>query len=187
MATVLTGAVYMARGDMVIRDALPNDWPYIQWLTRQESYALGWLPRQWFDRVWGLHPKAFRAWILLCEVNRDAVGYCAVSPAFKPPYYGRIYQMAVQADARRHEYGTFLADVAHRLVIQNGGNGTTLRCASELPANQFWDALGFHLIDVIPVGASVGDSPRVVRRQLDKRMKPALHGGMQSLLHHSVA
>lgn len=158
---------------MVVREATASDWLYIQWLTRQESFALGWLPKQWFERVWGLHPSAFRAWILIAEVNNDPIGYCAVSPAFKPPYYGRIYQLAVQADARRYQYGTFLADVADGLVRGSGGRGTTQRCASDLPANQFWEMLGYKLIDIIPVGASVGDSPRQVRRQLDKRLKLA--------------
>lgn len=73
------------------------------------------------------------------------------------------------------EYGTFLADISHELIISHGAFGTTLRCASELPANRFWELLGWHLIDIIPEGASVGDSPRKVRRQLDKRLRLHTH------------
>jgi GNAT superfamily N-acetyltransferase len=169
-------AEYRVRGDMVIRDSIPTDLPYIRSLQRQESFALGWIPEQIMHRVWqDGHPSGkmneFSGWLLLCEVNRDPVGFCFAAPAFKAPFYGRIYQLAVQADARRYQYGTFLADVAHELIAKTGANGTTLRCAFDLPANFFWEALGYKLIGIIPEGSKVGDGPRKVRRALHKRLK----------------
>ena len=171
-------AEYRARGDMIIRDSIPSDLPYIRSLQKQESFALGWIPEQIMHRVWqDGHPSgkmnAFSGWLLLCEVNGDAVGFCFAAPAYKAPFYGRVYQLAVQSDARRYQYGTFLADVAHELITKEGANGTTLRCAFDLPANFFWEALGYSLIGIIPEGAGVGDSPRKVRRALHKRLKLA--------------
>jgi hypothetical protein len=153
---------------MEISDALPLDMPYLRKLQKEESFALGWIPEQIFDRVWA---GTFSGWILICRVNQDPVGFCFCAPAYKAPFYGRIYQPAVQADARRYDYGTFLADTAHSLITDSGAQGTTLRCAHDLPSNFFWDAMGWKLLGIIPEGSSVGDSPRKTKRALHKRLK----------------
>lgn len=158
--------------DLVLRLAHPGDKPYIKSLSRQESFALGWIPDTMYDRVW---QGTFSGWILLCTVRQQPVGFCFAAPAYKPktrfpPFYGRIYQLSVQADARRFEYGTALADAAHRLIMANG-DGTTLRCACDLAANWFWGALGWEIISILAVGNRVGDSPRKTRRPLYVRLR----------------
>jgi len=167
----LSAVVHEARADMVIRTSLPSDLPYIRHLGKQESFALGWIPEQIYERVWGVRFPPFTGWLLLCEVNLDPVGFCFAAPAHRPPFYGRIYQLAVQKDARRFQYGSFLADISHRLIMKAGGNGTTLRCAADLPANKFWQALGWDEEQRIPVGSRVGDSPRTTKRELIQRVK----------------
>jgi GNAT superfamily N-acetyltransferase len=159
--------------DLVLRLSTPKDLPYIKKLSKEESLALGWIPQSMYERVWA---GTFSGWITLCEVRGDPVGFCFAAPAYKPstrtpPFYGRIYQLAVQADARRYEYGMFLADNAYERVVQAGGNGITLRCACELPANDFWAVLGWRIVEVIEVGSRVGDSPRKTRRPLYRRVK----------------
>ncbi len=55
----------------------------------------------------------------------------------------RIYQIAVQDDARRVFHGTGMIS---RLIYHAQTNGFTrlgLWCATDLPANMFWRALGF--------------------------------------------
>lgn len=160
-----------ARGDMVIRHSKPEDLPYIRHLQRQESYALGWIPEQIMERVWGVKGHRFSGWILLCEVNLQPVGFVFAAPGATPPYLGRIYQCAVQEDARREEYGTFLIDCIEGLAKKTKTSGFQLRCASELPANYFWQRLGYRPERVVKPGERVGDSPRVVRRCLNLLVK----------------
>lgn len=172
---------YFSRKDMLIRDAISADLKYIRCLQKQESFALGWIPEQIFERVWQTNPKLARysGWILLCEVNLQPVGFVFCTP-HSQSQYGRIYQLAVQEDARRYEYGTFLADIAHQLVCKHG-SGTVLRCAAELPANHFWEMIGWNLIGIIPEGSRVGDSPRVTRRALHKRLRMAANPSQTAL------
>ena len=126
----------------------------------------------------------FSGWILLCEVNLEPVGFCFCAPR-SSSQYGRIYQLAVQSDARRYQYGTFLADTAHALICKNG-SGTTLRCREDLPSNFFWKAIGWDLIGVIPAGSGVGDSPRTTRKALNKRLKLATNPSQLVLLNPTV-
>ena len=161
-------SVYRMRGDMLVRNTTPDALPYLKHLSKQESFALGWIPLQIYERVWS---GTFTGWIILCEVNMSPVGFCFAAPASHPSKAGRIYQLAVQSDARRFDYGTFLADVAEELCRSVFTKAISCRCATELPSNTFWQMLGYRKVNTVGIGASVGDSPRQVRRPLNLYLK----------------
>jgi hypothetical protein len=62
----------------------------------------------------------------------------------------RIFQAAVQYDARRRHLGLALvADLVER-ARDAGARGLSLRCLSYLEANDFWTAAGFRLLTTEP-------------------------------------
>jgi len=69
--------------------------------------------------------------------NEDRVGFIYSAANFAG--VTKIYQVAVQDDARRLEIGTALVDA----VTDVNGWLLSLRCRENLPAIQFWQDLGF--------------------------------------------
>lgn len=134
----------------VIRDGTESDWKYIEWLRRLESDTLGFLPAQVYlsilnrasidGRVRWLYSR-----ILIYEDDGVPTGFCYVSFASEP---ARVFQIAVQPDARRLLRASRLLAVAEQDAIQRGRLAMRARVAADLEANAFWRALGYSPIAV---------------------------------------
>lgn len=127
--------------DIIVRNATSKDIFLIDKLQRENTNAVGFIPKTiWEKYVFG-GERNFTA--LICEANNDAVGYVLITPARTSYKYAKIQQIAVRADARRLQYGKALIDVCTQYCEQFQRIGFTLRCRTDLESNKFWQALGF--------------------------------------------
>jgi GNAT superfamily N-acetyltransferase len=137
--------ILLIRGDIIVRTTTPGDWDYIDYLSRNNSWAVGFLPkRNWTEAVWG-GGRNYLCFLLM--VNGQAGGYTLVTPGFRGKPI-RVQQIAVQEDLRRWEYGTALIDVCEYFRKEYGRTGIKLRCRCDLEANLFWTVLGFSLVGI---------------------------------------
>ena len=58
---------WMVRGDMIIRLTHEADLAYLKMLSKKESFALGWIPHQIYERVWA---GTFSGWICFLAPER---------------------------------------------------------------------------------------------------------------------
>jgi hypothetical protein len=119
-----------------VQKAVLSDLPYIEMLRRREGEAIGFIPMQRYEmEIDGRSGGS----ILICWENGDPVGFLYAT--HNRAGVTHIQQVAIQEDARRLERATALVVAAQRekdwLV--------TLRCAADLDATSFWEALGFAL------------------------------------------
>ena len=119
-----------------VRKATLSDLKYVEHLRRLEGEAVGFIPYQRYEmEVDGRRGGS----IYLAWENGDPVGF--VYATHNRTGVTHIQQVAVQEDARRMERATALVEAAQKerdwLV--------TLRCAADLEATHFWEALGFIL------------------------------------------
>jgi ribosomal protein S18 acetylase RimI-like enzyme len=78
------------------------------------------------------------------EANGDRVGFLLLTTG-KFAGAAKVIQVAVQQDARRHEYASALIAEAESLAIAASRTGISLAVAEDLEATAFWDALGYQL------------------------------------------
>lgn len=121
--------------DLTVKPAGLSDLSYIDSLQRKNAEELAFYPTQVFER----EIENFR--IILAKVNAEPAGYI---------YHGalghscKIHQACIQYDLRGQLYGAAL--VRNIIELANAANvlSITLRCGSDIAANQFWRAMGFH-------------------------------------------
>jgi len=121
--------------DLTVQCATVDDLTYIDSLQKKNSEDLAFYPKQVFER----EVENFR--VILAKVNAEPAGYIyhgALGPACK------IHQACIQYDLRGQLYGAGL--VRHLLQIADLSNvlSVTLRCGSDIAANDFWKAMGFY-------------------------------------------
>ena len=122
---------------MLIEPATLEDISYLCHLQRLEARGadgLGFVPRTAYEDTIN---QARGGQILVATENEDRVGF--IYSAANSAGVTKIYQVAVQDDARRLEIGTALVDS----VTDVNGWLLSLRCRENLPAIQFWQDLGF--------------------------------------------
>jgi ribosomal protein S18 acetylase RimI-like enzyme len=123
-------------------------------LAARNSEALGFIPRARFAE------RVELGQVLAEYDNNDLCGYVLIG---HPRDWLHIHQICIQDDARRFEHGTRLlrraADAARRHACQ----GLGLRCASDLPSNAFWQALGFQQVATVPGGQARSRSINVYK------------------------
>lgn len=125
----------------VIR-AAPADLAYVVALQKRNHEALGFIPRA------ALAEKIDRGRIWLATENGDPAGYLHHGSLAVPEV--RVFQAAVQYDARRRHLGLALvADLLARARAASA-RGVSLRCLDFLDANDFWTAAGFHRLTTEP-------------------------------------
>ena len=104
--------------------------------ARIDGHSIGFLPFiAWQKRhEWGD--------LLALHRNADLVGWCMMS---KVNAYQelRCLQIWVRPDARMIEHGRALIDKLNCLGFERGAITLRLWCAEDLPANLFWNCLGF--------------------------------------------
>lgn len=127
--------------DISVRTSTASDILLVDKLQKENSCAVGFIPKTiWEKYVWG-GERNFT--VLICEANKDEVGYILITPGKGPNRYAKIQQIVIRNDARRLQYGSALIDVGKEFCDLLALKGFTLRCRTNLESNQFWASLGF--------------------------------------------
>ena len=120
-----------------IREATTDDLPFIDGLQRANTKAVGYFPRGQFEGY--VAQKA----VLIAEGDAGPLGYIISKDRYlKRDELGVVYQLNVAPEARRHLVGAALL----RAAFDRSAYGCRLYCcwcAKDLPANRFWEAMGF--------------------------------------------
>jgi ribosomal protein S18 acetylase RimI-like enzyme len=122
--------------------ATPADLAYVVALQKRNHEALGFIPRA------ALAEKIELGRIWLARENGDPAGYLHHGSLAGPEV--RIFQAAVQYDARRRRHGLALVAGLLRRAADAGARGVSLRCLDALDANDFWTDAGFERIGTEP-------------------------------------
>jgi N-acetylglutamate synthase-like GNAT family acetyltransferase len=125
-----------------VRAATRADLAYVVALQKRNHEALGFIPRA------ALAEKIDRGQILLASDNGDPAGFLHHGSLAVPEV--RIFQAAIQYDARRRHHGLALVHAMVRRATDAGAKGLSLRCLDVLDANDFWAAAGFARIGTEP-------------------------------------
>jgi GNAT superfamily N-acetyltransferase len=113
----------------------PDLLAYVTALQAKNSDALGFLPSVVFER--GVEVGR----VFLGLLGGQPCGYILAGTGFQGTL--RCYQVCVPYDARRRLYGAMLVAAAEEFGESLGCAQISLRCGSELPANEFWRSLGY--------------------------------------------
>lgn len=147
-----------------VLSATRSDLAYVVALQKRNHEALGFIPRA------ALAEKIDLGRIWLATENGDPAGYLHHGSLAVPEV--RIFQAAVQYDARRRHLGlSLVADLVARARAA-GARGVSLRCLDFLDANDFWTAAGFELIAREPGGRG---TLNVWGKALDRRDAFSFH------------
>ncbi len=133
----------LPRCPITIRAAVPGDLAFIDRLQKMHTHAVGWMPTQ------QLEASIQQGRILIAdEASGPAgpgapVGYLmGADRYFKRDDVGIIYQMNVLPQRQRGFIGAALL----KAQFERSAYGCRLYCcwcAQDLPANRFWEAMGF--------------------------------------------
>jgi len=120
---------------------------YILHQAKRGTDAIGFLPTA---KYWDLHHRN-----RLLVVSRDGqlVGFALHGPARDET---KIYQAWIEESCRRVEHGRALIERIRTIACAGRSLRIALRCADDLPACAFWDALGFTLVRKEEGGARRG-------------------------------
>ena len=130
--------------DISVMPATADDLTYIDHLQRKNAEDLAFYPRSAFER------EIDNQRILLARVNGEPAGYI---------YHGalrqqlKIHQACIEYDLRGQLYGAALIRHLRHLADAAGVQEIVLRCGSDIEANGFWRAMGFHCIAITQGGA----------------------------------
>ena len=113
------------------------DLRYIEHLAKSNYEAIGFIPRP------RLEEYAARGQIVMAAENDEPAGFLVFGAGWPAL---RIYQACIQYDARRREHGAALVDRVIAEAQRRGCYLISLWCADDLPANEFWQAVGFHKV-----------------------------------------
>lgn len=123
-----------------IRPATLADLKYIDALRKKEGDAIGFIPIQRYE----MEVNRERLGTLVVAVdNGDLTGFLYATHSGHGSTH--IQQVAIQEDARRVTRGRMLVDAAVADGVNRMSWLTSLRCADDLEANTFWQALDFAL------------------------------------------
>jgi N-acetylglutamate synthase-like GNAT family acetyltransferase len=148
-----------------IRLATLADLSYIEHLRRQESDAIGFIPIQRYEME--IDGRRHGTMLLAFE-NDDPVGF--IYATHNRAGVTHIQQVAVQEDARMLERGKLLVDG----VTKELDWLVSCRCAADLESTNFWEALGFNLLDSVPpksvygLGKDKATQPTKRRREISR-------------------
>ena len=133
----------------------------------RERDALGFLPSQAYE-------EAARKGTLFVAVDVTAGNLYAGHILFGDTYpHARIYQTFVHPDARKFGVGRKLVESLVRFAETRQYLSVAAKVALELPANGFYESLGFETLRTKPGGSSRGRTINIRVRQLNT---PALFG-----------
>jgi ribosomal protein S18 acetylase RimI-like enzyme len=125
---------------------------FVESEQKKNRESLGFLPRQ------AIATYAEHRQIIPATANGQLVSYCILfdgQPGARPkrdPYDLRIYQLCTDFDARRLAHATHLMNQVYEHAIATGFRRIRLFCADDLPANDFWNTIGFTTNETRPGG-----------------------------------
>jgi GNAT superfamily N-acetyltransferase len=167
-----TSAIMDAKDLGTVRFATEKDLLYVVSLSKQENFALGFIPKMAYESAITGIKKGDR-WSETCndrlfviECNDDLVGFCLVSfgRVGSIMKMGKVAQICLQLDARLMQRGRVLLDA----VIEYGKTIGTMRwscgCADDLPSNLFWKTMGW-----VKIADRFGISHQNTWKQTSKR------------------
>src|SRR4051812_47016873 len=130
--------VPIPRADVSVREATPDDVPFIDALQKLHAKQVGFMPRG------QLEGKIKAREVIVAENSRgERVGYCiGTDRYFKHDDVGIIYQLNVAPGKQRGFVGATLL----RAMFDRAAYGCKLFCcwcAQDIEANRFWEAMGF--------------------------------------------
>lgn len=137
-------------------------------LMRKNSDALGFVESTRFES------RLRAGQVIPAWENGDLCGYLLRGI---PREWLHIHQACIQPDARRLDHGRQLVAAAAAYAAACGCHGISLRCADDLPSNQFWQALGFSRVATVPGGRARGRLIHVYQYELPSAFH--LFGGAQ--------
>src|SRR4051794_40068339 len=124
---------------IAVRVAVMEDLPFLDGLQKQHNKALGFFPRAQMEGY------IRNGWVLVAEdaATRRVIGYVASRDRYlKRDELGVIYQLCVSPGEQRK----LVAAALVREVFARSAYGCKLYCcwcAQDLPANLFWQSMGF--------------------------------------------
>lgn len=125
-----------------VRAAVDADLAYVVDVQKRHGDALGFLPRA------ALAEKIALGRVHLALENGAPAGFLHHGSLAAREV--RVFQAAIQYDARRRHLGLALVDDLLGRAAAAGARGVSLRCLTDLDANHFWRAAGFRLLDTEP-------------------------------------
>lgn len=140
-----TMATVRRRDRVSITLATPADLAYIVHLSKRHAKEVGFLTRYAMDAY------LQKGRVTMARENGDPCGYFLVGAGGQTL---RIFQAAVQLDARGLDHGKRLLSQTIRQGISNHATAITLHCRDGIGSNGFWSACGFSLDGIIFGGKS---------------------------------
>jgi hypothetical protein len=135
----------MSLDQFTVRLATETDITFVMSLQRRNRESVGGLPTP------AIAERITRRTLLLGELNGEPAGYLLYD--YRDNIL-RIPQACIQYDARRRYYGEQL--VGQMLNLYPNAAEIRLRCAADLDANVFWQALGFVCVSTVKGGTRRG-------------------------------
>ena len=129
----------------IVREAVSNDFFYIESLRRKNGSALGFIPKNVYLSI--LEKKRLdnrdrwaysKIWVTVD--NNDLTGFCYASFSNDPV---NIFQVVVQEDARRWHRALLLEEIVYKESLLRGFTKIKCRVAYDLEANTYWKAIGY--------------------------------------------
>ena len=138
MQSTSNAIVPQPRCTLSIRLAEPRDLPFLDALQKMHTHMVGFFPRKQMEGY--LNQNAV---LVADDAQGSPLGYCA----FKDSYSGRddvgmIYQINVMPLKHRNLIGAMLVKAAFDRAAY-GVKLFSCWCAQDIPANWFWESLGF--------------------------------------------
>ena len=131
--------------ELEIRYAVLSDLTYVDHLQKKNAEELAFYPKAVFER------EVENQRILLALVNNQHAGYL-YHGAMGLDKVNKIHQACIEYDLRGQWYGAGLVSQLESMNQVVGADGISLRCGSDIAANQFWQRMGFSCIDIKPGG-----------------------------------
>ena len=146
--------------DLKVRYAEKKDLIFIDYLQKKNAEDLSFYPNVVLER------EVDNQRILLALVNNEHAGY-VYHGSIRLDYPLKIHQACIEYDLRGNWYGAGLCSELEKIAYIGGSKTISLRCGSDIAANNFWKNMGFDCVAITPGG---------VRRMRDINMWQKLLG-----------
>lgn len=124
-----------------VRLASVSDLPFIDALTKKWNYNIGFLTKK------ALTEAIAQKHILLTLENNQPAGF--LNWGIRDDGLLRIYSVAIEPELLRTTLGTKICHTLERAGRRASCSILRLTSRQDLPANQFWPSLGFHMTAVL--------------------------------------
>jgi hypothetical protein len=149
-------------------------------LRRKEAYCLGFIPAASYPAAIARHR------LIVALENGEPAGFVLWA---KRRTKLRFHQTAVVAELRRLKHATDIVTAALNTPEGRCARTIGLRVAHDLPANTFWQAIGFRIVATQPGGKTWGRTINIYELPVRDRMKVAagMIDGVLAAHAHDVA